>query len=478
MKRFLLWSTLLPVMMIMAACESGGGDVEPVPEFEAPVINSCSVEDGAQNVSVELGRISLYASAPVQVVNESLFSLRSDGGKYVELNITTANTNVHCSFGELENNANYTFTVQSGAIAHAIDKTAVCQAKVEIHFSTPFKIPSQVDVNPDATLTNPNASQRAKELYTYIRNELFLGGYIATGTMSKYTTKFDEAEWVYQQTGKYPAIHCFDLMNLTGKEWLEDYNDLLPNYRAWTEAGGIVAGMWHWRDPSKQTNEFYTSDCSFHHLGRIIKKANGDGTYEYDTSSLEYQYIMKDIAEAKKKLQLLEDANIPVLWRPLHEARGNQWGAWFWWGADGGEACKALWMLLRREMADLDNLIWVWTIQADGEVQAAQAWYPGADNVDMVGVDIYNEAPMRGSFATEYRFAAAISGQRKVIVLSECGAMPDVAAMARDDVHWAYCMPWYGEHSQSDTYNGAAYWRRMHTGDFADSVIDRSEVNF
>lgn len=477
MKRFYLWSILLPVMMIMAACSSGGDEVEPTQKYETPVINSTSVENGAQNVGIELGRISLYASVPVQVLNESLFSLSSDDGEYVELTITTANANVHCSFGELQNNTNYTFTMQPGAIAHASDREAVCQSKVEIHFSTPFKIPSQVDVNPDTSLTNPNASERTKALYAYIRDELFLGGYIASGTMSKYTTSLSEAEWVYQQTGKYPALHCFDLMNLTGKQWLEDYNDLLPNYRSWSEAGGIVAGMWHWRDPSKQTNEFYTESCSFR-VGRIIKQANGDGTYEYDTSSIEYQYIMQDIAKAKEKLQLLEDADIPVLWRPLHEARGNKWGAWFWWGADGGEACKALWMLLRREMADLDNLIWVWTIQADGEAQMALDWYPGADNVDIVGVDIYNEASKRGSFATEYRFAATISGQRKVITLSECGAMPDVEAMARDNVHWAYCMPWYGDHSQSDTYNGAAYWRRMLTGDFADSVIDRSEVNF
>ena len=54
--------------------------------------------------------------------------------------------------------------------------------------------------------------------------------------------------------------------------------------------------------------------------------------------------------------------------------------------------------------------------------------------------------------------------------------MPDVDKMQNDGAAWAYCMPWYGEHTQSIQYNGIKYWQRMMTGDFADRVIDRSEV--
>ena len=31
------------------------------------------------------------------------------------------------------------------------------------------------------------------------------------------------------------------------------------------------------------------------------------------------------------ELRKFENANIPVLWRPFHEADGD----WFWWGAKG-----------------------------------------------------------------------------------------------------------------------------------------------
>ena len=47
-------------------------------------------------------------------------------------------------------------------------------------------------------------------------------------------------------------------------------------------------------------------------------------------------------------LKLLQEAGIPVIWRPLHEAAGNTYtyntGAWFWWGADGAQAYKDLWI--------------------------------------------------------------------------------------------------------------------------------------
>ena len=33
---------------------------------------------------------------------------------------------------------------------------------------------------------------------------------------------------------------------------------------------------------------------------------------------------------------------VPVLWRPLHEASEG----WFWWGASGPEAFKRLWALM------------------------------------------------------------------------------------------------------------------------------------
>lgn len=49
-----------------------------------------------------------------------------------------------------------------------------------------------------------------------------------------------------------------------------------------------------------------------------------------------YNALMSDVDEIAKQLKRLSDADVPVLFRPLHEASGG----WFWWGADGSEAYK------------------------------------------------------------------------------------------------------------------------------------------
>lgn len=50
---------------------------------------------------------------------------------------------------------------------------------------------------------------------------------------------------------------------------------------------------------------------------------------------------MEDIDNISKMMQRMEDADVTVLWRPLHEASGG----WFWWGASGPEAYTSLDMM-------------------------------------------------------------------------------------------------------------------------------------
>lgn len=456
------------LLFMLVACSDTDETVASV--VAAPEISNITIADGAVDVDPALGAISVYTTAPLAVADDAI-TLAAASGTTVPLTVTVANKNIHLTFGTLERNTTYTLTIPAGALRNIYDETLVNQTPGKVAFTTLYNTPDQVTVTPDPTLTDAAATAQAQALYCYIKDELFLGGKIAVGTMAHYTTQMTEAEWVYEKTGKYPALHCFDLMNLTGKDYLEDYADLLPNAQAWHDAGGIVAAMWHWRDPSKASNDFYTENCTFD-LSKIVASSNGDGTYVYDTESEEYKAVMTDIAAAKAQLRKLTDAGIPVLWRPLHEARGT----WFWWGNAGPDACKALWMLLRQEMGDLHNLIWVWTVQVDANFGAAKEWYPGDANVDIVGVDIYEEA--HTGFAAQFRFAAEVSGLKKVIALSECGAMPDVEQMAAEGASWAWCMPWYGDHTQSLQYNGIKYWQRMLTGDFAARVVDRSEVSY
>src|ERR1043165_6132408 len=131
---------------------------------------------------------------------------------------------------------------------------------------------------------------------------------------------------------------------------------------------------WHWNAPKDLIDQpgkewwrgFYTEATTFD----VTMAMN-------DVTSDEYTLIIRDIDAIATQLKRLQSANIPVIWRPLHEAEGK----WFWWGAKGAEPCKWLWKLLYDRLVNehhLDNLIWVWT--STGNPDATQ-WYPGDDYV-------------------------------------------------------------------------------------------------
>ena len=77
-------------------------------------------------------------------------------------------------------------------------------------------------------------------------------------------------------------------------------------------------------------------------------------------------------------LRQLRDAHVPVLFRAYHEMNGN----WFWWGGRPGKDGSAA---LYRQIYDrfvnvhhLDNLVWVWNVNAPGGNAGPIAdYYPG-----------------------------------------------------------------------------------------------------
>ena len=171
--------------------------------------------------------------------------------------------------------------------------------------------------------------------------------------------------------------------------------------------------------------------------------------------------LQNEIAEADIKklagyMKLLQDANIPVLFRPFHEAAGDyQWGAWFWWGKDGIEATIELWKYLRNKLENeygLNNIIWVWTMQTSaGGVMADQsvirAAYPGNDVVDIVGTDLYPEEPMTDQ-NDQFNMLNTVVEGKKIVALSEVGNLIDPAIAAADNCLWSYFMNWYDYSSE------------------------------
>ena len=269
-------------------------------------------------------------------------------------------------------------------------------------------------------LSNKEASQEAVALYAYI-NDLFgkktLSGQMFSGW------GFDEISYVYRITGKYPAIKGFDFIH-------DAQNDsVVRGVIQWWKEGGIPTIMWHWGAPG--IGEGYPNSKKEIDINKCFEK----GTLAFDS-------FWKEIKSKADLLEKLQKANIPVLWRPFHELNGN----WFWWGKQGPEKFKRLWITLYdyfTKERKLNNLIWVlcYTGQPDS------AWYPGDQYVDIAGADTY--VKINEPQTEMYNKVKDIVGTRIPITFHECGIPPDPEKCLKENTMWSWWMEWHTSHLQN-----------------------------
>lgn len=140
-------------------------------------------------------------------------------------------------------------------------------------------------------------------------------------------------------------------------------------------------------------------------------------------------------------LKELQEARVPVLWRPYHEMNGE----WFWWGHKKGEqGFKRLWLMLYDRYTNhhqLNNLVWVWDpnsprVEETGERHIPYTdCFPGAEHVDALATDIY-----RGFVSSHYTDLKALAGG-KPLAIGECGNLPTLAELEQQ-AEFTWFMPW------------------------------------
>lgn len=223
-------------------------------------------------------------------------------------------------------------------------------------------------------LINPQADSNAYALYRFL--DSIYGKNILSGQQD-----LTWAQWIEEQIGKFPALVSVDLMDYSPSRVERGTNGTsIEDALEHASNGGIISVLWHWNAPAGlyDTDEepwwsgFYTEATDFNIADALA-----------DTTNENYTLIIRDIDAIAVQLRRLEDANVPVLWRPLHEAEGG----WFWWGAQGPDAALQLWDLLYDRLVNhhhLNNLIWVWN-------SIAEDWYPGDDKVDVLSADVYSQ---------------------------------------------------------------------------------------
>jgi hypothetical protein len=274
------------------------------------------------------------------------------------------------------------------------------------------------------------ANKETKQLYKALR--LSFGRRILSGQAETADTSQDrdgEFNYLKNLTGATPAVRLMDFIFYVGNNSFEEGS--IDRAIDWYHnKSGIVQYQWHWRAPLGGS-DFYTEKTTFD-----ITKAVTNGTEENTLA-------IRDIGVIIQKMQILEKAGVPVIFRPLHEPNGG----WFWWGANGPAPYLKMWDLIQSEFqrAKVHNVIWLHNFA--GAPNAA--WYPGNDKVDIVSTDRYSAPGVYDVYPADFYRLKAITNATKIQVMGENGPLPDVDLMIQTGATWGYFVSIYLVSAQS-----------------------------
>ena len=441
--------TFYIIASALAAFSCSEPEKEPVlpSDGAAPEVQSVTMSGGIdlqdpdELISIEAGTIYVLYDRAVSVADAASITLND-----VPLNTLGMNVRIGIEFGELEYATDYTLNIPAGAV---VSKEAGTPAEsLTLAFRT--------ESDPNATfepgtpgdyadrLVTADPINNAQRLYSYLLS--IYGQKTLSSAMAEVDWNTDEADWINRYTGKYPAIASFDYLHLRSSEegsWI-NYGDI-EVVEDWFAANGIVSACWHWNVPVSEGSSETTSTAS----ATVFSVSN-----IFEEGTWEYEYAHEDLEKIAGYLKLLQEKNIPVIWRPLHEAAGNRYEyqggeAWFWWGNEGPDQFIRLWkyMFDYFESEGIRNLIWVWTTQTSVLDKTDYAYYPGDDYVDIVSRDIYGNSGVEyDSAQIEDQFSTVASMvPHKMVALSELGGLPDMAQQWNAGARWLFFMPWYDD---------------------------------
>lgn len=437
--------SVLAAILSLAACQKPDG---PADETPAPKLVSSDPADGATDLTGESLVLTLTFDVNVKCTAPTSIT----AGDATVDKVIAYDKDVKITLSNLSQGNSYTVNIPAGTISGFNNNPA---GEISISFTMKEKDPDPVHytLSPAADLCTPSASRQARNVYRFLLEQS--GKKTLSGAMSGSSNSNDFADLIYSNVGKYPAMTGYDFIFLQYSptpeswSWKVNYNDISAASEQWNN-NGLVSYMWHWNVPTSESAwkngtekgdytgyAFYSDKTAFD-----IKEALKEGTWQN-------QFLMKDIEEAASYLKNLRGAGIPVIWRPLHEAAGNynlysDNGAWFWWGKGGAEPCKQLWRLLYDQFTNvhgLNNLIWVWTVDATvGCEDQYDDWYPGDDVVDIVGVDIYENNT--DAKTRQFQALVDVTKGNKLVSVSECGNIPDPDKCFAQGNAWSWFMVW------------------------------------
>ena len=305
--------------------------------------------------------------------------------------------------------------------------------------------------------SNPNACASAKRLLNYLSETA--GKAIIAGQHTQ-TKPMEEIDYIRDNTGKEPLLRGFELLAYSPNINYDDASqecltevyenrETIETALDWArKTNGIVTLTFHWFSPlGGYDKSFYSKNTDFDAEKVLIENTHERAAFYHD---------MDVIAHELRKFQ---KEDIPVLWRPFHEAEGD----WFWWGAKGPVIASKLYCMMYEyytNILHLDNLIWVWNCP----VKEA---YPGDEYVDIVSVDIYLTGYEKTDYHIQYEQLIKETSPNKTAALAEVGYIPDINILEQSHIPWAYYMTWSKEFCIGEQYNSLDNLKSMYDSGYS-----------
>jgi mannan endo-1,4-beta-mannosidase len=276
---------------------------------------------------------------------------------------------------------------------------------------------------------NPHASPEARALLAYL--DSISGTATITG---QHNYPNDGSRWTdlaYDLTGKYPGLYGEDFGFSAGddKDSVLSRPAMIEEVKRQYKNGSVIALTWHEVRPTDDEPVTFHDSVQGHLTDYEWQQLLTPGTPLYNRWCAQVDVVAG-------YLRQLRDAHVPVLYRPYHEMTGK----WFWWGGRPGKDGSAA---LYRQLYDrfvnvhhLDNLVWVWNVNAPSpDLPPMADYYPGAQFADVVTMDVY------GEFKQEYYTSMLALADGKPIALAEVGGLPSPDVLNRQP-RWSYFMCW------------------------------------
>lgn len=303
-------------------------------------------------------------------------------------------------------------------------------------------------------ITTPVNSNAQKEVRTVLKYLADITGKKMILGQHTQTMRQEELDYIKTSTNKLPALCGFELLGYSPNI---NYDDIGPECELevnenkgtierawdWADRKGLITFTWHWFSPvGGRDKSFYSANTEFDASRALI-----EGTKEN-------RALLADMDYMAGILTPFCDKHIPLLWRPFHECDGE----WFWWGRAGAETAKGLYRLMYEHFTfkyKLNNLIWVFN--------APKAeYYPGDDVVDIISRDFYPPAHEHTELLKELDELKSITPLKKISALAEIGTVPDVEAITKQNIGWAYYMTWSNDFGRTEKFTSKEELRRAY----------------